>query len=45
MLATVSAAVSEAFELQNALVVSVVRPIHAGQFILLPFSLLYQLEI
>ena len=37
MLAAVSAAVAEAFELQTALVVSVVSLILAGEELLLPF--------
>ena len=45
MLAAVSAAVAEAFKLQTALVVSVVRPILAGEELLLPFLLLHQLDI
>ena len=45
MLAAVSAAVAEAFELQTALVVSVVRLILAGEELLLLFLLLHQLDI
>ena len=45
MLVAVGAAVGEAFELQTAPVASVVRPIPAGEGLLLAFSLLHQPDI